>query len=247
MTAKRRQTLISGLREGRINALTSCELITYGLDVPRVEVIIMLRPTLSRALYFQMIGRGLRVWPGKKECIILDHVNNLLQHGHPLSPHEWNFTGREKKISKDHDKEVNMRLCPELDYMYCDRPSCRGCPYGLAGGGRERRRAELESEDATLTEVKSPVKLNMRPIDERRQYVDKINNLVTRYHAGESGPIAELLAIAESLGRHPMWVYRKLSEGGKMINVSLLHEIARIKGYKPGWVWFQKEKILKRQ
>ena len=60
MTYKRRETLLNGLKYGDIQGLTSCELITYGLDVPRVECVIMLRPTLSRALYCQMIGRGLR-------------------------------------------------------------------------------------------------------------------------------------------------------------------------------------------
>jgi len=77
MSGKKRKQLIEALSRGEIHGLTNCEIATYGLDVPRVEIGIGLRPTLSRALYFQMIGRILRPFPGKTHGIFFDHVNNL--------------------------------------------------------------------------------------------------------------------------------------------------------------------------
>jgi len=252
MNYKRRKTLIEGLRAGRLHGLTSCELVTYGLDVPRVEAIIMLRPTLSTALYYQMIGRGLRPFMEggyiKRECIILDHVNNLLEHGHPLAFHAWRFKGTEKRHKrKDSNISINLRLCPELDFMYCDRPSCQNCPHGKTGAQIAQRRADLEQIEGSLKEIKSPVEWKSRPFWERRDYVDKINAEIESYHRKPGpGPVEELIGIADALGRDPMWVYWRLSEGQRLVNVSLLHEIARIKGYKPGWAHFRGEAVRKR-
>ena len=58
--------------------------------------------------------------------------------------------------------------------------------------------------------------------------------------------IQELLTVAKEIGRHPLWVYWKLSERRRTVNVSLLHEIARQKGYKPGWAHYQYQKIRSR-
>lgn len=54
------KTLIQAHRDGKIDGLTNCDIGTYGLDIPRIEYSASLRPTLSRALYFQKVGRGLR-------------------------------------------------------------------------------------------------------------------------------------------------------------------------------------------
>jgi len=62
----------------------------------------------------------------------------------------------------------------------------------------------------------------------------------------DAGPIGILLDIAEDLGRSPMWVYWLLSEGRVTVNVPLIHEIARQKGYKPGWAYFRKRIIVER-
>jgi len=150
MSYKRRKGLVEALRSGRLQGLTSCDLITYGLDVPRVECIIMLRPTLSRALFFQMIGRGLR--PSLGLTVILDHVGNLQEHGHPLAPYTWKFDGRERRRRAKGPDPAALRLCPELDYMYCERPTCANCPHNLTGA-RDRK---LEQIEADLVEAASP-------------------------------------------------------------------------------------------
>jgi len=245
MTHKRRRMLINALRTGEIHGLTSCDLITYGLDVPRVEAIIMLRPTLSRSLYCQMVGRGLRISPGKNDCVILDHVGNLLEHGHPLSPYRWKFDGRDRRRRrKAENNKIIARLCPDLGFLYCDKPTCTGCEH-YRGQGRRR---ELEQVEGNLAEVKKPVKLAARPVNERAEYIDRIGAAVDMCRNGNTvkilpGPIGDLLEIASELGYSPMWVYQRLTEGSKLINVTLLHEIARQKKYKTGWAWYQKKRL----
>lgn len=245
MSYKRRKALIGALRTGEIHGLTSCELITYGLDVPRVECIIMLRPTLSRTLFLQMIGRGLRPFEGKQRCVVLDHVGNLQVHGHPLAPYEWNFHGREKPKRK-RDSEDVLRLCPEIDFMYCDKRTCIGCPHNHSG----KTIRNFEFVNAELIEAESPIKLNDRPPEEKREFIDRINHAKTCWHAGDpsikKGAIGDMLAIANELGRDPMWVYWKLAKDRLTVQVSILHEIARQRGYKPGWAWFKKKMIKER-
>jgi superfamily II DNA or RNA helicase len=247
MSYSRRKGLIDGLRTGDIQGLTSCELITYGLDVPRVECIIMLRPTLSRTLYFQMIGRGLRPSPGKDACVILDHVGNLQEHGHPLEPYEWQFHGREKRTGSQGVSASTLRLCGAC-FLYFEGDTCPNC-----GGARKvKKRADMEEIDGRLVEVPGPVDLRSRPVEEQREYEDKVNALVEAcqlkpdgeglYKIDESA-VSELLMIAEGFGHQPMWVYHRVSEGQMAVNVPLLHAIAKVKGYEPGWVWHKKKEL----
>ena len=246
MSYKKRKTLIDGLRDGDLDGLTSCELVTYGLDVPRVEAVIMLRPTLSKALFYQMIGRGLRTWQGKKECVVLDHVGNLQEHGHPLSFYDWKFRGREKTRPRKTPDAASLRLCPELDFLYCEKKSCIGCEHNKSG----RRRRPEELVDTNLVPVQSPVKFNSRPSEEQREILERIESAITEFRetpASETAPgaVGKLLEVAKELGRDPMWVYWRLSEDRETVNVTLLHEIARQAGYKPGWAWYRRQLVEK--
>jgi superfamily II DNA or RNA helicase len=92
-----RDAAIAGLGNGSIEVLTSCDLISEGLDVPAVGTVILLRPTKSLVLYMQQIGRGMRPAPGKDALIVLDHVNNTLAHGLPDLERCWTLAGIDKE------------------------------------------------------------------------------------------------------------------------------------------------------
>jgi superfamily II DNA or RNA helicase len=59
-------------KSGEIQVLCNCALLTEGFDAPRTSAIVLCRPTKSRALYAQMVGRGTRLFPGKDACLIVD-------------------------------------------------------------------------------------------------------------------------------------------------------------------------------
>jgi ATP-dependent helicase IRC3 len=69
-----RQRIYRALREGEIRVVANAMVLTEGFDEPSVDCIIVSRPTLSRPLFIQMIGRGLRLFPGKPDCLVLDMV-----------------------------------------------------------------------------------------------------------------------------------------------------------------------------
>lgn len=69
---KERWQIISDFKQGRTKVLVNCMLWTEGFDVPSIESVITARPTQNDSLYLQMVGRGLRTYPGKKDCLIMD-------------------------------------------------------------------------------------------------------------------------------------------------------------------------------
>jgi superfamily II DNA or RNA helicase len=71
-----RKSILDSFKSGETQVLTNCQLLTEGFDEPSIDGIIISRPTKSRSLFNQMIGRGLRISPGKKNCKIIDIVDN---------------------------------------------------------------------------------------------------------------------------------------------------------------------------
>lgn len=71
---KERAAIIQAFTEGRISVIVNCMVFTEGTDIPRVETVIIARPTQSDSLFAQMVGRGLRLYPGKERLTLIDCV-----------------------------------------------------------------------------------------------------------------------------------------------------------------------------
>lgn len=71
---RKRSQILRDFRDGHYEVLCNVGLYTEGLDVPEVSCIHQVRPTRSDSLYLQMIGRGLRKYPAKDDCLILDYA-----------------------------------------------------------------------------------------------------------------------------------------------------------------------------
>ena len=72
MTLREREDTLRAYTAGQVQFLCNVAVLTEGVDLPRTEVVAMGRPTLSRALYTQMVGRGTRLAPGKDHCLVID-------------------------------------------------------------------------------------------------------------------------------------------------------------------------------
>jgi superfamily II DNA or RNA helicase len=77
--ADRSETLAS-LAAGTVRCVTNCAVLTEGWDCPSISAVVVLRPTKSRSLYAQMIGRGTRMSPGKIDCLVCDLTSNSDDH-----------------------------------------------------------------------------------------------------------------------------------------------------------------------
>jgi superfamily II DNA or RNA helicase/HKD family nuclease len=74
--AAERQDALRGLADGRIQVLFSVDLFNEGVDIPAIDVVLMLRPTESATLFLQQLGRGLRIADNKTVCTVLDFVGS---------------------------------------------------------------------------------------------------------------------------------------------------------------------------
>lgn len=80
MPTEQRRKVMGRFQRGQTQVLANCEIATEGFDVPQVGCVLLLRPTQSWALYVQMVGRGTRLAPGKKDLVVLDVVDSCARH-----------------------------------------------------------------------------------------------------------------------------------------------------------------------
>ena len=108
--ATERQQDIEAFKKGDIQVLVNVDIFSEGFDCPDVEFVQLARPTLSLAKYLQMVGRGLRVAKGKKNCVIIDNVGLYRVFGLPSQVWNWNAmfegklkVGKKKETSKERE------------------------------------------------------------------------------------------------------------------------------------------------
>jgi len=92
-----RRDRIAAIGDGRLQVLTSCDLISEGVDVPVVAGAILLCPTKSLGKFLQQVGRCLRPKPDGSSAVILDHVGNVQRHGLPDAIRSWSLDDRKKR------------------------------------------------------------------------------------------------------------------------------------------------------
>jgi DNA repair protein RadD len=80
-SATERDRIVKQFQSRQITHVVNCNVFTEGFNVKHVDCIVLLRPTLSKGLYAQMVGRGLRLHPDKKDCLILDYAHCIDTHG----------------------------------------------------------------------------------------------------------------------------------------------------------------------
>ena len=126
-----RDRAIAGFRDGSIRVLVNVIVATEGFDLPDASCVKIARPTLSLALYLQMVGRGLRPKPDGGDCIILDLAANSVTHGLPEDYREWSLKARGAQKG---GSAAPVIQCPTEG---CDVASpasshhCSGCGYAF--------------------------------------------------------------------------------------------------------------------
>jgi DNA repair protein RadD len=150
LDANIRRQMVSDFTTGKINVLTSCELISEGFDIPRVSVGILLRPTQSLGLFLQQCGRILRTYPGKSRAIILDHAGNAHRFGLPTDDREWTLdAARHAKRNAGSSENVSaVRLCKKcFSASAAGSATCRNCGNPFPVDARKVKHVEGELQE----------------------------------------------------------------------------------------------------
>lgn len=134
-----RDAIFTRFRTGETQVLCNVDLATYGFDLPELDCVVLARPTLSVVKYLQMIGRGLRRAPGKRDCLVLDHSGAVHNHGFADEDRHWTLAGI-RDVTKRAKKKDNPRTgerakkklhlrCPKCTRVFggslvCPTPGC---------------------------------------------------------------------------------------------------------------------------
>ncbi|OCF45058.1 hypothetical protein I317_01109 [Kwoniella heveanensis CBS 569] len=146
-----RKETIAAFGRGEFPVLINCEILTEGTDIPEIDCIILARPTKSRNLLVQMVGRGLRLSPktGKENCHLIDIVDSVGRaNGMLVSPTLWGLT---------HE---------DMDEREREHQASQGSTSNPASDASD---SALEDYEITYVDLDDPfnVATDMRPVVER--------------------------------------------------------------------------------
>ena len=189
---------------GSLDVVINVDLFDEGFDVPAVEAVILSRVTESLAKFLQMVGRALRVLPGKKRALIIDPVRNWERHGMPNWARQWTLDRKEKGSRGANADTIPQRVCDgctqpyEAFYPACPfcgtvpEPAGRSAPEqvdgdlteldveGMAALMERIRRADLSDEEYQAAQIDRRIPSVGRGADMRRHQAAKYRRKVLR-------------------------------------------------------------------
>jgi DNA repair protein RadD len=168
---KERKILIERFKTGKLKYLCNINVLTMGFDAPIVDCVALLRPTISTGLYYQMVGRGFRLHPGKENCLVLDFGGNVLRHG-PVDQLQIELFDRG-------DGDAPIKQCPRCNEMVAaGYMTCPACDYKFPP-------PELSTHEPTAT---SAGILSGQSIDTEYEVHDVIYRVHTKRGADPDAP-----------------------------------------------------------
>lgn len=130
-----RDRLLERFKSGELRFLCNVNVLTTGFDAPNVDCVVLLRPTMSPGLYYQMVGRGFRLAPGKQNCLVLDFGGNVLRHG-PVDAIQI-----EKREAAG--GEAPLKECPICQSMIlAGYATCPHCGYTFPPPDKQKHEAQ---------------------------------------------------------------------------------------------------------
>jgi len=137
---KERERLVDEFKDGRFQFMLSVDCFFEGFNAKRVDCVAMLRPTQSKGLLVQAVGRGLRLHPDKDYCLILDYGDNINRHG---------------PIDLADDTEIKLATCGDCGNVFSRAvKSCPSCGWTIPPQQREAW-AEAEEKERKMHEAKA--------------------------------------------------------------------------------------------
>ena len=166
-----RDATLGRFRRGELKYLCNMNVLTTGFDAPHIDCVALVRPTMSPGLYYQMVGRGFRLHPGKQNCLVLDFGGNVLRHG-PVD--EIQVVTRDRGNGAAPAKE-----CPECQAVIAAGYSvCPQCGYVFPPP--ERQKHEAKASEAGI--------LSGQVTTTKYQVQDALYSVHTKRGASEDDP-----------------------------------------------------------
>ena len=152
-TKVERESILEAFTSGKLKALTNANILTTGFDYPDIDLIAMLRPTMSASLYVQMAGRGMRLKSHTDHCLVLDFAGNVETHG-PVT------NVRPPKARGEGGGETPVKVCPDcFEQLLISVRECPECGYEFKAEPKPMRLSNadimgIEPMDMAVTDWK---------------------------------------------------------------------------------------------
>ena len=177
-----REQILADFKGGRLRALTNANVLTTGFDYPDIDLIAMLRPTMSASLYVQMAGRGMRVKSHTDHCLVLDFAGVVQAHG-PITAVE-----PPKKAGKGNG-EAPVKVCDACnELVHISAKVCPTCDTPFPAP--EKPKLELHHDDIMGVDVQEMTVTEWR----WRKHTSRASGkemLAVSYYGGLSDPLVE--------------------------------------------------------
>ena len=140
----KRDEILLNLSRGKIQVVCNVGVMVQGVDVPCIGCIVWYTATASLRKFRQGNGRGKRPFPGKTDCIIIDHAGNVFRHGMPDEDVPWTLDAerRIEEIQKERRKKGDISqpmVCPSCHEMIPPGPTCRNCGHTMVKRGKDAK------------------------------------------------------------------------------------------------------------
>ena len=193
--AGERDRIIQDFKSGRLRCLTNCNVLTTGFDAPAVDLIALLRPTLSPGLFVQMMGRGTRLSDGKDNCAVLDFTGTCRRMGPVDTITIDSRPGRTGEPTAAKVGDVRAKECPTCKTLAAlNARTCLVCGHEWS---LDSVRHDAEADDAPILSRD----LKNRPPDEIA-----VVTWSARRHKKDGSPDSLRVTYAAGLMTYPEWV-----------------------------------------
>ena len=155
---ERREAIVDAFKRQDAQVLVNVGIASFGFDCPSVNCIQLLRNTKSIVLHLQQLGRGMRIFEGKDECMVLDHTQNVKELGYADDLFRWRLApgknaaynwSRDTRSGETKEGETpEPHVCRNCDYMFERRLDCPKCGLEIIPAKRD-----LDTNNAKLVRI----------------------------------------------------------------------------------------------
>lgn len=159
-----RKAIIARVESGKTQVIVNIFVMTYGVDIPKLDCVVLARPTKSISNYLQMVGRGSRLYDKKSECIVIDHGGVVEELGFADDEQYWSLDDKttvkeRKKKAKEEAREPKEIKCADCGTVFKARKSCPMCGHEMIQASEP-----IPVHEAELKEIK------VKPSDKENWY-----------------------------------------------------------------------------
>ena len=212
-----RDKIVEDFRSGAIDGVCNVNVYTEGFNARNIDCIVLLRPTMSAGLYAQMVGRGLRTFEGKKDCLVLDFASCIDEHG-PIDTLGGEFTAMATCSVCRESFSRAIRVCPKCGWSIPKREVDR-----LDKVDADRRMHGEKAAEKAILSGEAVVRLVDDVFVSRHKKPGSPDSLKIQYRCGiDMYPEWICLEHTGSVGaRAQAWLNERSRTGGRRVSVNV--------------------------